>query len=661
MPVAALNIYKEGVVNHIRALCLMLLAAAASLHAGERINHEGRILGPAPVVTTPTLFNTPEADAIVAAMQIFPVDNALNEDISKRLPLSNSGAMITQIITDLVAGHPERNTLRIFQEMNFVLVPDNQAKVDVNLLDFPDQSDDVKPGTTIGNFPVPTTQPIESWPFGTGTLTNNDWQKDINGDGGDRHSITVQPGTGYDWETWQMKLVGGSPPWQASNDAKFNLNSNALRPDTWTSGDAAGLPMFAMIIRYDECERGMVEHAVRIVVKRSRNNATNTAHIYPATHDAGSTTSPDVPAMGQRVRLPGNFQIPDSWSKQEKAVARGLMKYGAIVADNGNFFSISVAPDTRFPDGCWDNLNQLLISNFEVIQTTGPTEGPRSAGAPTANAGADQTVAIAAGASLTGVASGTGVTTSWYLYPGTTAPGTVTFGNAAALNTTATFSAMGTYTLMLKAEDGVHTPAYDAVVITVNQDGSGGGGGGSFVDSDGDGVSDSDEVAAGTDPNSATSFPITPMTVLKVSGSCNFVAGGKDSVSVSGIIPGLPALLNPNQLPLKVNVAGVTATFTLDAKGHAKIDTGNVMLRMKFKRNKATKVNEFIGGDVPFKLKLSKGAWASTWAGAGFDNADHKNSPVNLTVYLPFNGKVYGATTSVSYTAKAGKSGRFKK
>jgi hypothetical protein len=649
-------------MNRLRTLTLMGLLAAAPLFAGERINHEGRILGPVPVVTVPTLFNTPEADAIVGAMQIFPVDNALNEDISKRLPLSNSDAMIQQIITDLVAGHPERNTLRIFQEMNFVLVPDNQAKVDVNLLLYDDQSDDVKTGTTIASFPVPTTQPIESWPFSYGNLSNNEWQKDINNDGGDRHSITVQPGTGFIWETWMMKLTNNTPAWEAANDAKFNLNSNALRPDKWTSGDAAGLPMFAMIIRYDECERGMVEHAMRIVVKRSRNNATNTEHIYPATHDAGSTTLADVPAMGQRVRLKSGFQIPTTWSKQEKAVALALKKYGALVADNGNFFSISVAPDARFPDGCWDNLNQLLIDNFEVIQTTGPTEGPRSAGAPTANAGADQTVAIAAGATLSGTATGSGLTTTWYLYPNTTQPGTVTFGNAAALSTTATFSAMGTYTLMLKAEDGVHTPAYDAIIITVNQDGSGGGGGGggSIVDDDGDGVSNTDEILAGTDPNSASSFPITPMTLLKVSGGINFTAGGKDKASASGVLPGLPALFNPNQVPLTVNIAGVKATFTLDAKGRAKSDAGSVSLRMKFKRNKATKINEFLGGDVPFSAKLSKGTFATAFAAAGFDNANHKDAPVPLTVYLPFNGKVYGATLSVKYSAKAGKSGRFK-
>src|SRR5258707_1380210 len=104
------------------ALFVQFFTAAAA----ERINHEGRILGPAPVVTQPTLFNTPEADAFVSAMQIFPIDNAINEDISKRPLLSNSAAMITQIITDLGAN----NTLRMFEEMNFVLVPDSQPKTD---------------------------------------------------------------------------------------------------------------------------------------------------------------------------------------------------------------------------------------------------------------------------------------------------------------------------------------------------------------------------------------------------------------------------------------------------------------------------------------------------------------------------------------------------
>ena len=140
--------------------------------------------------------------------------------------------------------------------------------------------------------------------------------------------------------------------------------------------------MFPAVVRYDECERGMVEHAVRLVVKRTR-----VGPIYPATHQAsvGSTTSPDIPAMGQRLRLKAAFVIPASWTIEEKAVCLGMKKYGGLVADNGGFFSFSVCPDDRFAANAFSDLSSIAISNFEVVQSTGPTGGPRSPGAPTAS------------------------------------------------------------------------------------------------------------------------------------------------------------------------------------------------------------------------------------------------------------------------------------
>ena len=337
--------------------------------AGERINHEGRALGPVPVVKTPLLFNTPEADAVVAAMQIMPVDSPWNEDISKRPLLPNSDAMIARITADLA---PNRRTLRLFTEMNYVLVPDNQAVVPVKFVDYPGESDLNGGKSPSGLYPIPASLPVETWPAGTGSLTLTQWQQDTANQGGDRHAIIVQPGTGRFWETWQTKLTGNA--WQASNGAQFSLTSNTLRPAGWTSGDAAGLPMFPALVRYDECMRGRVEHALRLVVKRTRLGP-----IYPATHAAsvGRTTDPDIPAMGQRLRLKAGFVIPSNWTLPEKAVLLALKKHGALVADNGGFFSISITPDNRYPKGCFDHLNGLGIDQFEVIQTTGPNEGPR--------------------------------------------------------------------------------------------------------------------------------------------------------------------------------------------------------------------------------------------------------------------------------------------
>ena len=445
-------------MKHLRKIFAPVLLLCALSTRAERINQEGRILGTLPAVTNSILFNTNNADTVVAAMQIFPVTNPWNEDISRRPLLTNSDAMISEINSNVGSGH---RGLELFQEMNFVLVPDNQTLVSNKFVTYAGDSDFNGGISPYGLYPTPTNMPIEEWPAGTGSQTILQWQTNNNGD--DRHSIIVQPGAGFIYETWKALRKGTN--WQAANGAIFNLNSNALRPDGNTSGDAAGFPMFPALVRYDECQRGMVEHACRLVVVKSRSE-----HIYPATHDAGSVadTEKDYPAMGQRLRLKASFVIPANWTKEEKALLLGLKKYGAMVSDNSSsFFSISITPDNRWGNAFDDMANaQIGITDFEVIQSTGPNEGPRSPGAPTASAGPDQTVSLATGAQLQGVVNSTGSVPviSWKRYSG---PGTVTFGNTSQTNTTASFSAPGTYTLMLSADDAVHAVAYDAVMVTV--------------------------------------------------------------------------------------------------------------------------------------------------------------------------------------------------
>jgi hypothetical protein len=419
------------------------------------VNHEGRLLGTLPSVTQPLLFNTPEAGAVLSAMQVMPVDSAWNEDISQRPLLSNSAAMISQITSDLASS---RRTLRIFQEMNFVLVPDAQPTQPITFFNYPDESDLDGGASPTGLYPIPANLPIETWPSGTGGLTLTQWQQDVNNTGGDRHAIMVKPGAGFIWETWLTRLVGGA--WQASNGAKFDLKSNTLRPAGWTSGDAAGLPMFPALVRFDECERGTVEHAMRLVVKRTR-----VGPIYPATHSAsaGNLTDPNIPAMGQRLRLKSSYVIPSTWTKQEKAILQALKKYGAIVADNGGFFSISITPDDRWPGGAFDHLSTVAIGNFEVIQTTGATQGPRSPGAPVASIGAVPPIPFGASSTLPGNVSGSG-TALWKMAAG---PGTVTFVNATQPATTASFDHPGSYVLLLSVTDNVHAVAYAAVRVEV--------------------------------------------------------------------------------------------------------------------------------------------------------------------------------------------------
>jgi hypothetical protein len=201
------------------------------------------------------------------------------------------------------------------------------------------------------------------------------------------------------------------------------------------------------------------------VVYRTRKE-----YLYPANHYASTTaaTQTNVPAMGQRLRLKSSFLIPATWSTEEKAILLGLKKYGALVADNGNFFSISVTPDNRWPANAFTHLSSVGITNFEVVQSTGPNQGPRSPGAPVANAGPDQSLPLGVPARLRGFVTYTNIppSTVWKLYSG---PGSAVFGNSAQTNTTVTFGAPGTYTLLLSASDNVHAVAYDAVVLTITQ------------------------------------------------------------------------------------------------------------------------------------------------------------------------------------------------
>ncbi|HEX4667745.1 MAG TPA: hypothetical protein VH207_14205 [Chthoniobacterales bacterium] len=302
--------------------------------------------------------------------------------------------------------------------------------------------------------------PVEGWPKGTGDLSLEEWQRDVEETGGDRHSIIVAPGVGSIWETWLACLTTSG--WEASNGAKFDLNSNAVRPAGWTSGDAAGLPMFPALVRYDECERGMVEHALRLVVAQTRRE-----YIYPANHYASTipATSTNHPAMGQRFRLKASFVIPDDWTTEEKAVLRALKKYGAIVADNGHFFSVSICPDDRFAESAFDHLATIDVDNFEVVTTTGPEEGPRSPGAPTVDAGPDQFADLGTTVSLHGTVDAlAGATVQWNSYSG---PSEAVFTNAASVETEVTFPQTGSYVLELSADDGVHAIAYDAVAVFV--------------------------------------------------------------------------------------------------------------------------------------------------------------------------------------------------
>jgi hypothetical protein len=316
------------------------LLAALLLLAGQDAAPEKKP-PPIPAFSAPVLFNTPEADRILTALQVFPKNNPWNEDITARPVHPDSDKIIAAI------GPKRRVGYNL--DMGFILVPPDQKPVDVPIRGYKDESDP-------GPFPIPDGAPVEGWP-----LDKSDLETLQREGKGDRHVLVVDPHHGMLYEFYQgYRKADG---WQATCEATFDLKSNVLRPRGWTSSDAAGLPIFPSLPRYDECERGEVTHALRFTVRRSRKE-----FLYPATHQAGHTRSAEAPAMGQRLRLKASVDVSE-FSKHPKAIAEALKKYGMFVADNGMDWLISIPPDSRLKG--LDDLRKLHGSDFEVVETTG--------------------------------------------------------------------------------------------------------------------------------------------------------------------------------------------------------------------------------------------------------------------------------------------------
>ncbi len=466
-------------------LSICFILSITSFTQALNINQEGRILPAMVNLTTTAMFDiAPVADQVSAALQVFPTDSAWNEDISNRAVAANSAAVLANM-----AGNMHNN-----DDMCFIFVPPTQPTVNVTFNLYPGDSDrfvgdcfNCAGGGTPGAYPVPPDQPCEPWPnpFGVGADSNCLWSGTLSGD---HHSITVDPLNMHLFETWQMvrSATDCTGTWTASNGAAWDLTSNQMRCAGMTSGDAAGLPIFPAVIRYDECQRGMVEHAIRITVHTSQK-----AYVYPAQHQAGSQPpGSNYPRMGERLRLKANFAIPGAWSPAAQAVALALKKYGAIVADNGSNMFYSDAPDPRFVN--LSDVNALTQANFDIIQTSAAPAGPRTAGTLTVTADTNQTITVGQQITLHGTLTDTynnGVALQWCQYgtspypyadysfitPGYVTPtgGVVTWGSPTALSTTVSMNAVGTYILMLKAteklqpDDGTRLYAFNYAVINV--------------------------------------------------------------------------------------------------------------------------------------------------------------------------------------------------
>lgn len=319
--------------------------------AGTSAAYRAKLKG-MPKFDKPLMFNTPEADAVLKHVQLFPANSPFNEDVSGRPVAANSAAM--------VATMSGRKNLAYNLDMGYVIVPAEQKLVGVKITAYPDESD-------AGPYPVPDNAPIEGWnPAGREPLA----AVQARAEDADRHVIVLDASRGLLHEFWQGRKTAQG--WQASCEATFDIKTNALRPDGWTSSDAAGLPILPLTVRYDDVSRGEVAHAIRFTVRNTR-----ASYVYPATHKASSKTNPNFPRMGERFRLKAGVEI-SGLSPHVQAICKGLKKYGMINADNGGDWRISIAPDPRIKG--LDDLGKIKAGDFEVIVPTGPNEGPRAEG-----------------------------------------------------------------------------------------------------------------------------------------------------------------------------------------------------------------------------------------------------------------------------------------
>ncbi len=302
-----------------------------------------------PAIAAPVMFDTPEADAIVSALEVLPPDSPFYQVVADWPLHPNSEALIASIGAD--------KPLRYNPDMAYILVPPGQPRVEVRVVDYAAQSDP-------GPYPVPENVPIEGWPAWYARSHQgpqpslDDVQRDRLGRGGDRHAIVVDPTRRMLYEFFVMKKTDHG--WQAAQASVFDLKSSRLRPTGWTSADAAGLPIFPAVVRYDELKRGLVEHAMRVTVRNTRRE-----FVAPATHYASPHTNPDYPRMGERLRMKADFNTSD-FSPPVRTILEGLKKYGMFVADNGIEWAISVTPDPRIPS-LHDELRKVPGSAFEVV------------------------------------------------------------------------------------------------------------------------------------------------------------------------------------------------------------------------------------------------------------------------------------------------------
>jgi hypothetical protein len=324
----------------VRRSALLAASAALAAAAALALATPGSAVGPYPALGACAVFPSPPASLSPQAPSQ-PNETAWNQDASKAPVAAGSAATIAYI--DSHGGdhlHPDFGSPRPYG-FPYAVVGAGQRKLPINYTAYGSESDR-------GPFPIPAGAPVEGG----------------NGSDGDRHVLVVDRAHCKLYELNRAFFKGGPEPhWNADSGAAWDLRSAAGRTDGYTSADAAGLPIFPGLVRYDEAAAGHVEHAIRVTFDSTRN-----AWVHPASHCAGDTSDPAAPAMGTRLRLRASYGL-GGFSGPALAIAVALKRYGMIVADNGSNWYFGGSSDRRWDDENLDQLKRIPGSAFEVVRS----------------------------------------------------------------------------------------------------------------------------------------------------------------------------------------------------------------------------------------------------------------------------------------------------
>jgi hypothetical protein len=323
--------------SRLRLTATAVLVGALALVA---IAAPSGAVGPYPSLSPCPVFPAPPA-SLPANAPSLATEAAWNQDVSKAPRDPRSRAYIAYVNdhggTHL---HPDFGSPRAYG-FPYSVVGAGQPKLPIHYTAYGEESDP-------GPFPVPARAPVEG---GIGS-------------DGDRHVLAVDRTACKLYELYRAFPAGGPRPrWNADSGTEWDLRSAARRPDSWTSADAAGLPIFPGLVRYDEAASGEIRHAIRVTFESTRD-----AWVHPASHCAGDTANPSAPPMGLRLRLEAGYGL-GGFSGPARAIAEAMKRYGLIVADNGSNWYFSGSSDRRWDDENLDQLKRIPGSAFEVVRS----------------------------------------------------------------------------------------------------------------------------------------------------------------------------------------------------------------------------------------------------------------------------------------------------